>query len=185
MMVMAEVRMMASTPEGLSQLERMIQKDRNHPSIILWSLANEEYFYQGAPTGARIISSMKRLTNKLDPSRPVTGAMNGGWGGGMSNVVDVQGFNYWNGGMPGEKEGAKGRPKSADIDAFHQHFPRQPTVGSETANGHSSRGIYEADPKAGYVAAFDLKSPSVSDAEQWWTIFDERPFLSGGFTLRC
>lgn len=55
MMVMAEVRTMASTPEGLSQLERMIRKDRNHPSIILWSLANEEYFYQGTPTGARIV----------------------------------------------------------------------------------------------------------------------------------
>jgi beta-galactosidase len=182
MMVMAEVRMMASTPEGLSQLERMIRKDRNHPSIILWSLANEEYFYQGAPSGARIISSMKRLTKKLDPSRPVTGAMNGGWGNGMSNVVDVQGFNYWNGGLPGEKGGAKGRPKSADIDNFHQNFPKQPTVGTETANGHSSRGIYETVPKAGYVTAFELQSPSVTDAEQWWTIFEERPFLSGGFT---
>ena len=79
MMVMAEVRMMASTPEGLSQMERMIRKDRNHPNIILWSLANEEYFYQGTPTGARIVSSMKRLAKQLDPSRPVTGAMNGGW----------------------------------------------------------------------------------------------------------
>jgi beta-galactosidase len=182
MMVMAEVRMMASTPEGLSELERMIRKDRNHPSIIIWSLANEEYFYQGTPTGARIVSSMKKLAKKLDPSRPVTGAMNGGWGKGMSGVVDVQGFNYWNGGLPGEKGGAKGRPKSADIDSFHQNFPKQPTVGTETANGHSSRGIYETDPKAGYVTAFDLKSPTVTDAEQWWTIFDERPFLSGGFT---
>ncbi len=182
MMVMAEVRMMASTPEGLSQLERMIRKDRNHPSIIIWSLANEEYFYQGTPTGARIVASMKKLAKKLDPSRPVTGAMNGGWGKGMSAVVDVQGFNYWNGGLPGEKGGAKRRPKSADIDSFHQNFPKQPTVGTETANGHSSRGIYETNPKAGYVTAFELKSPAVTDAEQWWTIFDERPFLSGGFT---
>ena len=182
MMVMAEVRMMASTPEGLSQLERMVRKDRNHPSIVLWSLANEEYFYQGTPTGARIVSSMKRLTKKLDPSRPVTGAMNGGWGKGMSTVVDVQGFNYWNGGLPGEKGGSRDKPKGADIDSFHRNFPRQPAVGTETSNGHSSRGIYEADPKAGYVTAFPLKSPSISDAEQWWTIFDERPFLSGGFT---
>jgi len=67
MMVMAEIRMMASTSEGLSQLERMIRKDRNHPSIILWSLANEEYFYQGTPTGARIVSSMKRLAKKTRP----------------------------------------------------------------------------------------------------------------------
>jgi beta-galactosidase len=182
MMVMTEVRMMASTPEGISQLERMIRKDRNHPSIIIWSLANEEYFYQGTPTGARIVTSMKRLAKKLDPSRPVTGAMNGGWGKGMSAVVDVQGFNYWNGGLPGEKEGVKDKPKSADIDAFHKSFPKQPTVGTEVSNASSSRGIYETNPKAGYVTAFSLKSDSVTDAEQWWKIFDERPFLSGGFT---
>ena len=181
MLVMAEVRMMASTPEGLSQLERMIRKDRNHPSIVLWSLANEEYFYQGTPTGARIVSSMKRLAKTLDPSRPVTGAMNGGWGRGISHVVDVQGFNYWNGGMPGEKEGGNNKPKNADIDAFHQSYPKQPTVGTEVSNASSSRGIYEADPKAGYVTAFNLKSASVTDAEQWWKIFADRPFLSGGF----
>jgi beta-galactosidase len=108
--------------------------------------------------------------------------MNGGWGKGMSGVVDVQGFNYWNGGQPGEKVGAKGRPKSADIDSFHQSFPKQPTVGTETSNGSSTRGIYTNDPKAGHVTAFDLKSDTVSDAEQWWTIFNERPFLAGGFT---
>ena len=181
MMVMAEVRMMASTPEGLSQLERMIRRDRNHPSVIIWSLANEEYFYQGTPTGARIVGSMKRLAKKLDPSRPVTGAMNGGWGRGMSAVVDVQGFNYWNGGLPGEKESARDKPKSADIDAFHKNFLNQPTVGTEVSNASSSRGVYENDPKAGYVTAFSLKSDSVTDAEQWWKIFDERPFLSGGF----
>jgi len=75
MLVMAETRTMASTPEGLSELERMIKRDRNHPSIVIWSLANEEYFYQGTPTGARIVSSMKRLARKLDPSRPTTAAM--------------------------------------------------------------------------------------------------------------
>ena len=182
MMVMAETRIMASTPEGLSELERMVKRDRNHPSIILWSLANEEYFYQGTPTGARIIASMKRVTKGLDPTRPVTGAMNGSWGRGMSHVVDVQGFNYFNGGVPDEKRPA-GRPDAADIDEFHAKFPKLPTIGTEMANGKSVRGIYETDPKRGYVAAYksgcaDYKTP----AETWWTIFDERPFLAGGFS---
>jgi beta-galactosidase len=182
MMVMAETRIMASTPEGLSELERMVKRDRNHPSIVIWSLANEEYFYQGTPTGARIIASMKRATKKLDPTRPVTGAMNGSWGRGMSNVVDVQGFNYFNGAPPDEKP-KPGRPQAADIDNFHTQFPKLPTIGTEMANGKSARGIYETDPKRGYVTAYeagcsDCKTP----AETWWTIFDERPFLSGGFT---
>jgi beta-galactosidase len=182
MMVMSEVRMMASTPEGLSELERMIRCGRNHPSIIIWSLANEEYFYQGTPTGARIISSMKLLANKLDPTRPVTGAMNGGWGKGMSGVVDVQGFNYWNGGLPDEKHSGPRLPAYSDIDQFHRQFPKQPTVGSETANGHGTRGIYENDPKRGYVAQYGADPAALGSAEEWWTIYDQRFFLSGGFT---
>jgi beta-galactosidase len=184
MMVMAETRLMASTPEGLSELERMIRRDRNHPSIIIWSLANEEYFYQGNPTGARIVSSMKLLAKKLDPTRDVTVAMNGGWvSGGVSAVVDVQGFNYWSGKLPDEKSGKLGLPEYTDIDNFHLRFPKLPTVGTETANGKSTRGIYETDPKRGYVSAYKVDcSDCKMDAEKWWTIFDERAFLSGGFT---
>jgi beta-galactosidase len=183
MMVMAETRMMASTPEGLSELERMIRRDRNHPSIVIWSLANEEYFYQGTPTGARIVSSMKLLAQKLDPTRPVTAAMNGSWGRGVSAVVDVQGFNYWNGGVPDEKSSTKGLAESSDIDKFHVQFPKLPTIGTETANGKSVRGIYETDPKRGYVSGYKADCPECKTAaEIWWTIFHERPFLAGGFT---
>jgi beta-galactosidase len=191
MMVMAETRMMASTPEGLSELERMVKRDRNHPSIIIWSLANEEYFYQGTPTGARIVSSMKRLTKKLDPTRPVTAAMNGSWvSGGISDVVDVQGFNYWNGGVPDAPRKPRasaqqyftGSPQSRDIDAFHQQFPKLPCVGTEMANGRSTRGIYETDPARGFTALFRTGSPEgTAEPEVWWRIFADQAFLSGGF----
>jgi beta-galactosidase len=165
MMVMCETRMMSSNPEGLSQLERMIRKYRNHPSIIIWSLGNEER-EQGTPRGAKIVSSMKRLAKELDPSRPVTLAMNGGWGKGASAVVDVQGFNYFIG----------------NIDDFHKQFPTQPTTGSETASTVCTRGIYENDKERGYVSAYDLNFPPwAATAEKWWKYFDERQFLSGGF----
>jgi beta-galactosidase len=177
MMVMAESRMMASTPEGLSQLEAMIRQSRNHPSIVIWSLANEEYFYQGTPTGARIVSTMKRLVKKLDPTRPVTAAMNCGWvKGGISSVVDVQGFNYWNGELPDEKVDKKGWPLAADVDHFHKQFPHLPCIGTEISNGNATRGIYVNDPARGHTR------PSNAAAEEWWKIYDERPFLSGGFT---
>jgi beta-galactosidase len=182
MMVMSEVRMMASTPEGLSELESLIRCGRNHPSIIIWSLANEEYFYQGTLTGARIIASMKLLANKLDSTRPVTVAMNGGWGRGMSGVVDVQGFNYWNGEMPDERHSGPRLPAYHDIDEFHLKFPNQPTIGSETANDRGTRGIYESDPDRGYVAQYSAISSDQSSAEEWWSIYDQRSFLSGGFT---
>ena len=176
MIVMAESRMMASTPEGLGQLEAMIRQARNHPSIVIWSVANEEYFYQGTPTGARIVSTMKRFVKKLDPTRPVTAAMNCGWvKQGVSSVVDVQGFNYWNGELPDEKVNKKGWPLAADVDRFHKEFPHLPCIGTEISNGHGTRGIYVDDPARGHAR------PANAAAEEWWKIYDARPFLSGGF----
>ncbi|HWB87340.1 MAG TPA: beta-galactosidase GalA [Bryobacteraceae bacterium] len=165
MLVMDETRMMSSNPEGLSQLERLIRRDRNHPSVVIWSLGNEER-EQGTERGFRILTTMKRLTYKLDGTRLCTVAMNGAWGKGISNVIDVQGCNYQNG----------------DFDAYHKEHPKQPMIGTETASTVSTRGIYENDPQKGYVSAYDKNFPRwASTAETWWKIYDARPFLSGGF----
>ncbi len=167
MLVMDETRMMSSGREGLSQLERMVRRDRNHPSIFLWSLGNEEPL-QGTPTGARICASMKRLVRRLDPSRPVTLAMNGRWGQGASAGLDVQGFNYFH-------EGS--------VDKFHADFPAQSCIGSEEASALCTRGIYSNDPVRGYVSAYDVNTPGhyASTAEQWWNFYSARPFLAGAF----
>ncbi|MFZ0761002.1 MAG: beta-galactosidase GalA [Candidatus Sulfotelmatobacter sp.] len=175
MIVMGETRMFASTPEGLSQLERMIRRDRNHPSIVIWSIGNEEP-EQGSARGARVASSMKRLARKLDPARPITMAMNGGWGRGVSAVVDVQGFNYAGAGGNGRLDLGK------NIDEFHTKFPQQPTVGTETGSEYSTRGIYVNDKARGYVNAYDVNYPGyTTSSEGWWKVYDERAFLSGGF----
>jgi len=175
MLVMDETRMMSSSPEGLNELERLIRRDRNHPSVVIWSLGNEER-EQGTERGARIVSTMKRLARKLDPSRPVTVAMNGSWGKGVSNVVDVQGFNYGNAGGKGGDLAAK------NIDEFHARFPKQPTVGSETASSYFTRGVYVTDKEKGYVNAYDMNFPGYANGtEGWWKTYDARPFLSGGF----
>jgi len=166
MLVMDETRTMSSSSEALSELERMIRRDRNHPSVILWSLGNEEP-EQGTERGVRIVSSMKRLARRLDPSRPVTVAMNDEWGRGISAVVDVQGFNYKHG---------------PEIDGFHRKFPKQPTFGSEVGSTVSTRGIYANDKEQGYVSAYDVNFPDwAATAEVWWKIYAERRFLAGGF----
>jgi beta-galactosidase len=166
MLVMDETRMMSSNPEGLSELERLIKRDRNHPSVIVWSLGNEEP-EQGAARGARIVASMKRLQRKLDPSRVCTTAMNNGYGGvGVSTVVDVQGFNYNDG----------------QIDAYHQANPQQPMIGTETASTLATRGIYADDKARGYMSAYDTQKPSWGNtAEEWWSFYAEREYLAGGF----
>ncbi|MGH9969958.1 MAG: beta-galactosidase GalA [Pyrinomonadaceae bacterium] len=175
MVVIDETRMMSSGPEGLSQLEHFIRRGRNHPSVILWSLGNEER-EQGTERGARIVATMKRLVRRLDPSRPVTVAMNGAWGKGVSSVVDVQGFNYANAG------GGGGPNLGKNIDEFHAKFPRVPTVGTETASSYFTRGIYANDKEKGYVSAYDVNFPGYANgSEGWWKIYAERPFVAGGF----
>ncbi|MDP9039314.1 MAG: DUF4982 domain-containing protein [Acidobacteriota bacterium] len=166
MLVMDETRMMSSNPEGLSELERLIKRDRNHPSVVIWSLANEEP-EQGSTRGARIVTTMKKLQRRLDPSRVCTTAMNGGYGGvGVSNVVDVQGFNY-NDGL---------------IDAYHKAHPLQPMIGTETASTLATRGIYANDKTRGYMSAYDTEKPRWGNtAEEWWSFYDEREWLAGGF----
>jgi beta-galactosidase len=166
MMMMCETRLMDSTPEGLSQLERMVRCHRNHPSIVIWSVGNEEP-EQGTERGARIEATMKRLVKAHDDSRLITQAMNYGWGGkGATKVQDVQGFNY-----------NEGR-----IDQFHKDWPALPMVGTETASTVSTRGIYFNDKEKGYVRAYDLEHPPWAQlAEFWWKFYDARPFLAGGF----
>lgn len=168
MLVLDETRMMLSTPEALSQLERMIRRDRNHPSVVMWSLGNEEWAVQGEDRGRRIVQSMKRLAHKLDPSRPVTVAMDSGYssGKGVPRAVDVQGFNY----------------QREDLDAFHRGLPALPAIGTETAGSYSTRGCYESNAAAGHVSAYDLYCPDYgATAEKWWSFFAGRDFLAGGF----
>src|SRR5438105_3892820 len=62
MLVLDETRMMSSTPEGLSQLDRMMRRDGNHPSIVMWSLGNEEWFVQGDSRGARVALQDRKST---------------------------------------------------------------------------------------------------------------------------
>ena len=166
MLVLDETRQFASDREALSQLRRLIRRDRNHPCVVFWSTGNEEP-EQGSERGARICAAMKRLVRRLDPTRPFTQAMNDDWGHGISAVLDVQGFNY---------------KHAREIDDFHGKFPAQPTTGTEVGSTVSTRGIYSNDKVKGYVSAYDVNFPEwASTAEEWWQTYDERAFLSGGF----
>lgn len=165
MLVLDETRMFGSNEEALSQLERMVRRDRNRPSVIAWSIANEEPA-QGVPRGQQIGDVMARVVRQLDPSRPITAAMDTGWGAGLTNVIDVQGFNY----------------RATQTDAFHSKRPTIPVWGTETGSTVSTRGIYANDKERGYVSAYDVNAPWwASTAEAWWTIFAARKWIAGGF----
>jgi len=166
MLVLDETRMFSSSDEGLGQLERLIRRDRNRPSVVAWSIANEEQGDQGTERGARIAGAMTRLAKRLDPSRPVTAAMDQEFGKGISTVVDIQGFNY----------------RHEKIDAWRATHPSIPVIGSETGSTVSTRGIYDTDRERGYVPAYDVGAmPWSSTAEAWWSFYDARRWLAGGF----
>ncbi|HEY0777851.1 MAG TPA: beta-galactosidase GalA, partial [Gemmatirosa sp.] len=165
MMVLDETRLFSSGDEGVSQLERMLRRDRNRACVIAWSIANEEPS-QGTALGLRVAESMKRVVRRLDPTRPVTAAMDQAWGTGFTPVLDVVGFNY----------------RAPQTDAFHQTHPAMPIWGTEQGSTVSTRGIYANDAERGYVSAYDVNAPWwASTAEAWYEHFAVRPWLAGGF----
>ncbi|ESQ80113.1 beta-galactosidase GalA [Asticcacaulis sp. YBE204] len=164
-LVIDETRKMSSSEEGLYQLEAMIRRDRNHPSVIAWSICNEEPL-QGTERGIAVAKTMKALCKRLDPTRPVTAALDNSYGKGITSVVDVLGFNYRHGQM----------------EKFHADFPNIPIYGSETGSTVSTRGEYVTDRDKAYVRAYDTEHPWwASTAEAYWPLFDEKAFIAGGF----
>jgi len=168
MLVMDENRLMGSSPELLGQFEKLILRDRNHPSVFIWSLGNEEWFIQDGKTGRNIALSLKRAANRLDPTRLSTyAANNGNQYEGVNSVVDVRGINYI---------------VLGDPDKYHRDHPAQPVMGSEEASTLCTRGIYSNDTSMGYVSDYDLNVPDWgSTAEKSWKFYSDRKWLAGVF----
>jgi beta-galactosidase len=168
MVVMDENRLMGTAPELSNQFKKLILRDRNHPSVIIWSLGNEEWGIQNKPIGRNIAKGLKRIQRELDPSRLCTFAGNNGNSYyGVNEVVDVRGFNYLHLGDP---------------DKYHIDHPAQPVWGSEEASTLCTRGIYTKDTVAGYMSDYDIGKPGWGlTAEEWWKYYAVRPWLAGAF----
>lgn len=166
-MMMPEARQLSSSGEGMAQLEAMVKRLRNSPSVILWSIGNEETQLQRpmASQGARIAARMVRRCHRLDPTRLVTVAVNSDNEQGVSDAVDVIGFNYmqW---FP---------------DGFHKKYPKRPVIGSETSSAVSTRGEYETVGWRNVMSSYDGKVSWGLTPEEWWKFHAEREWLAGGF----
>ena len=168
MMMMCETRQMSSNEEGLEQLGVMVKRYRNSPSVILWSIGNEEWTLQSEEpeVGRSIAATMVRRAHELDPTRVVSAAVNGDNKQGVSDSLDIIGFNY-NLKFP---------------DAFHKGHPHKAVYGSETASAIATRGEYTTDPLRNTVSAYDMNAvPWGETAEQWWQFYGTRAWLAGGF----
>ncbi|MCT4589968.1 MAG: DUF4982 domain-containing protein [Carboxylicivirga sp.] len=141
MLVMDETRTSGGSAEALGQVKWMVTNHRNHPSIIIWSMANEEGGTQRDIIGKRYMKKMVAEANKYDSTRVVTAGVNA-WNSkvdfGFSQEIDVMGFNY----------------SLEFIDEYHKNHPEQPLFGTEVSNATTTRGFYEfaADNKAVAIA---------------------------------
>ena len=151
-----------TTFTNLEDLAYMIQRDRNHPSVIMWSMCNEEGIkgMEGSPEGAKIFSAMMAEVHKYDRTRPITCAMDSGWlTPGFAEVEDIIGVNY-------------SYPRYDDI---HKAHPGKSMFGSETANNKTARSVYEHDAAKGLVSSYNLTDPG-------WQPVASRPFMAGSYT---
>ncbi len=163
MLVLDENRLMGTNQEHRDCLERFMKRDRNHPSVVLWSLGNEEWAIEGNVKGARIGATMQAFAQRLDSSRAITTAISGGWDDGTGMVMQVMGYNYIHQG---------------NIDEHHKKFPWQAGIGTEESNTIGTRGIYITDASKAHMAPTTRENVGT---ESGWKFYAARPFLSGLF----
>jgi len=166
-LVIDEHRMMGTSPEIRGQLERMVRRDRNHPSVVLWSVGNEEWSLEWTDLGTHLATEMQKIVHRLDPTRRTTLAASGS-GRGVSVAADVIGFNY----------GAQ-----HDVDGFHRDHPEKPAVMTEEGSTYATRGVYADDTQASHVNAYDREArPGNSlSIEEGWKHVQAQPWMAGMF----
>ncbi|MBQ8060798.1 MAG: DUF4982 domain-containing protein [Bacteroidales bacterium] len=159
-------------------IKAMIHRDRNHPSVILWSIGNETN-EQGYPNLYYISQHLTDVCHAEDPTRPTTFGSNIAWASEQDfrNTMDIFGYNY----------------KPHLYAKFHEANPGKLYLGSETASTISTRGVYffpiEEDPRGRefcekdfQISSYDLHTvPWGQIPEEEWKYEDENPSCLGEF----
>jgi beta-galactosidase len=158
-----------------ADVRSFVRRDRNHPSVILWSIGNE-IPEQGKPEGPAMGRELSRIVHDEDPTRPTTIGANDTRAGynGFQAGIDVFGYNY----------------KPWEYKKFREANPDQPLLGSETASCISSRGEYffpvsnkKGEGKSDFqMSSYDLYAPGwATTPDTEFKGQDENPFVAGEF----
>ena len=157
-------------------LVNMVHRDRNHPSVIMWSIGNEVPD-QDNPQGVDIAKRLQAIVHREDPSRPVTAGLDhfdNAFKYGIATVLDVPGFNY----------------KPSRYPEAIAKLPQGVLLGSETASTVSSRGVYKFPVVLGKDKQYNDNQSSSYDLEacNWsqipdieFTAQDDNPYVAGEF----
>jgi beta-galactosidase len=172
-----ENRLMGTNREHLDLLKRMIVDHRNHPSVALWSIGNEEWWIEGNEKGEKIARTMIDYARTIDDSRLYTYGCSGGFG--VVKQVDIHGYNYI---------------VQNDVNNRHKAYPDWVVVGTEETSGCGTRNVYKTDSLKGWMKSINIEGEERSNGEKnviergwkfyrdniwaggvfWWTGFDYR-----------
>lgn len=167
-------------------LQDLILRDRNHPSVIMWSIGNE-ILEQWDSTGTAIAKELAGYVRELDTTRPITSATNDPQPNNFiikSGALDLIGYNYHH----------------QNFAAFPETFPGQKFIGAETVSALMTRGVYDMPseeirrwpvsdnwkgpkPNADNTcSSYDnVSTPWGSTHEETWKVIKKHDFLSGQF----
>ncbi len=170
LLVIDENRWFNTSDTTKKEVVSMLKRDRNHPSVFIWSLGNEEPL-QNQIVGQRIVEHLKQLVKQYDTSRPCTVSLNGGFFDSfVAKASDIVAPNYFLQGY----------------DRFPVVHPEKFVLTTESVASNNDRGIYfapEFSKKEGiYATAYDKKravfGSSFRDAI---SAAETRPFIGGTF----
>ncbi len=144
-------------------VESMVLRDRNHPSVFMWSMWNEEWAIQSDAYGREMMAYLLKVVHRHDITRPVTCADNHGlgkrgWLQGVGASENLLGVNY----------------NYGDYDWLHHAYPDKMIFGSEIGSNLECRGIYHTNKKAAHLTSYMTPEGS-------WHPLATRLFVAGGF----
>jgi beta-galactosidase len=178
-----------------------VRRDRNSPSIIMWSFGNEVGEQYTGEAGAAVAKRLRDFVKEEDPTRPTTSAMNYAKPDmALPGVLDIISLNYQGEGIrqSPEFEGTDRIRTPPQYDAFHKQFPEKVILSSETASAFSSRGIYlfpvtaetsapvrdgrGGDSKIHQVSSYELHAVDFgASADKVFGSIERHPFVAGEF----
>lgn len=164
-----------------------VRRDRNHPSVILWSCGNEVPEQNAGDKGVEVVKKLLAVFHREDPTRPVTQGCNqidAANRSGFADLLDVVGYNYM--GDRITSGWSEGKGWTCRYDEDHKKYPKRIMIGSENCSSLNTRGVYsipeplsqeaKRNRKDFYCPSYDVIS------EIPLLILKTRPYVCGYFS---